>query len=128
MSDEEPIHDRRDQLDQVRSGLLQGERLYAVYDAKGTGTGFIGLTDRRVVVQDKSFVGKRVALVSIPYSRVASVAVLSNASVIGSFFSTGAIVITTSAGTHHEVEFRGNDRARHAHDLILYHLTEPSAR
>lgn len=125
MSDDAPVHDRRDQLDQVESGLLQGEKLYAVYDAKGAGTGFIGLTDRRVVLQDKSFVGKRVALVSIPYNRIASVAVLSNASVIGSFFSTSAIVITTAAGTNHEVEFRGNDRARHAHDLILYHLTEP---
>jgi hypothetical protein len=124
MSDEKPVYDRSDQFKQVASGLLEGERLYAVYDAKGAGTGFIGLTDRRVVLQDKSFVGKRVALVSVPYGRIASVAVISNASVMGSFFSSSAIVLTTSAGGNYEVEFRGNDRARHAHDLILYHLTE----
>jgi hypothetical protein len=121
---DEPIHDRIDQLRQVQSGLLQGEKLHAVFDAKGTYTGFLGLTDRRVIVEDKSFTGKRVAIVSIPYSRIASVAVLSSASVIGSFFSSSEIVLTTSAGTHHEVEFRGTDRARHAHDLILWHLTQ----
>ena len=125
MAAEQVIHDRGDQLRQVQGGLLDGERLYAVYDAKGGGTGFVALTDRRVILQDKSFVGKREAIVSVPYSRIASVAVLSNASVIGGFFGSSAIVLTTNAGSHHEVEFRGTDKARHAHDLVLWHLTRP---
>lgn len=36
--------DRVDQLTKVREGLLPGEEVYAVYDGKGIGTGFIGLT------------------------------------------------------------------------------------
>jgi Bacterial PH domain len=123
VSDVGPIHDRADQLRQVQSGLLDGEVLHAVYDARGTETGFIALTDRRVILQNKTYMGKRTAIVSIPYARVASVAVLSNSSVMGSFFSSSSIAITTSAGTHHEVEFRGTDKARHAHDLILWRMT-----
>jgi hypothetical protein len=95
MTTPEPIYDRKDQLQQVRSALLPGERLFAVYDAKGVGTGYIALTDRRVIIADKSFVGRAVALVSMPYRSVSSV------------------------GVHHEIEFRGEDKARHAHDFIL---------
>jgi hypothetical protein len=120
----QPIFDRDDQLRQIQSGLMEGEQLYAVYDGKGTGTGFIALTDRRVILQDKSFVGKKVAMVSLPYNRIASVSVLSNASLMGNFFSSSSVYITTNGGTHHEIEFRGTDKARHAHDLILWHITK----
>jgi Bacterial PH domain len=73
-------HDRPDQLQQVQSGLMQGETLIAVYDAIGAGTGFIGLTSHRVILQDKSFVGKKIAITSLPYSRITSVSVISNKS------------------------------------------------
>jgi hypothetical protein len=119
----EPEFDRKDQLEQVQSGLLDGEQLYGVYDAKGGGTGFIALTDRRVILQDKSFVGKRIALVSIPYDRIYSVAVLSDASLAGRFFSTSVLHVATGAGSH-EIEFRGADKARQAHDLILSNLIQ----
>ena len=118
---QQPEFDREDQLEQIQGGLLEGEQLYGVYDARGGGTGFIALTDRRVIIQDKSFVGKRMALVSIPYDRIYSVAVLSDASLAGRFFSTSVLHIATGAGGH-EVEFRGADKARRAHDLILGNL------
>jgi Bacterial PH domain len=114
-------HDRRDQLDQIVSGLLPGERVLAVYDAIGAGTGFLGLTDRRVIIQDKSFVGKKTAITSIPYSRISSVSVVSNKSWAGSFFSTGSIAIHVGAHTY-EVDFRGDEKSRYAHNLILHHI------
>ena len=83
-----PIYDSKGQLQQIQSGLLEGEQIIAVYDAVGAGTGFIGLTTRRVIIQDKSFVGKRVAITSIPYAKVSSVSVVSNKSWAGQFFST----------------------------------------
>jgi len=114
----DPIFDKREQLDQVQSGLLPGEKIIAVADAVGTGTGFLGLTDRRVVLQDKSFVGKRFALTSIPFSRISSVSVVSNKSWTGGFFSTSTIAVTV--GTHiYEVEFRGVEKAHHLHNSIL---------
>ncbi|MDI5944179.1 PH domain-containing protein, partial [Micromonospora sp. DH15] len=73
-------YDRKEQFQQIQSGLLTGEQIIAVYDAVGTGTGFIGLTDRRVIIQDRSFVGKRYAITSIPYSKITSVSVVSNKS------------------------------------------------
>lgn len=115
-------HDRPDQLQQIQTGLLDSEQIIAVYDAIGTGTGFLGLTNRRVIIQDKSFVGKKVAITSIPYSRITSVSVVSNKSWAGSFFSTGAIAI--NVGTHtYQVQFRGEQKSHHVHNVILHYIT-----
>lgn len=115
------VFDRREQLDQITSGLLPGEQVIAVYDAIGVGTGFIGLTDRRVIIKDKSFVGQKVAITSIPYSKVTSVSVVSNKSWAGSFFSTGSIAIHVGAQTY-EVDFRGSGKSQHAHNVILHYI------
>ena len=115
-------YDRREQLQQIQSGLLDGEQVIAVYDAIGTGTGFIGLTNRRVIIQDKSFVGKKFAITSIPYSKITSVSVVSNKSWAGQYFSTGIIAITV--GTHiYEVEFRGVEKTHHVHNVILFYTS-----
>lgn len=118
----EPIYDKKEQFDQVASGLLRDERIIAVYDAVGAGTGFMGLTDRRVMVQDTSFVGKNVAIVSIPYDKITSVAVLSNKSWVGAFFSTSSIAVNVSDRSY-IMEFRGTDKAHHAHNVILHRIT-----
>jgi hypothetical protein len=116
------VYDNKGQLQQIESGLLEGEQIIAVYDAVGAGTGFIGLTTRRIIVQDKLFVGKRVAITSIPYSKVSSVSVVSNKSWAGQFFSTGTIAI--AVGTHtYEVEFRGSQKAHHVHNVILHYAS-----
>jgi hypothetical protein len=113
--------DQQGQLDKIIEGLMPGERVLAVYDAIGAGTGFIGVTDKRVIIQDNSYVGKKIELVSIPFSRISSVSVLSNKSMFGSFFSSSQIVIGTASKTY-EVEFRGDGKAKHVHDLILWKI------
>jgi hypothetical protein len=115
--------DRQDQLQQIQSGLMDGEQILAVYDAIGTGTGFMGLTDRRVIIQDKSFVGKKVAITSIPYSKITSVSVLSNKSWAGSFFPTGSIAVHVGTQTY-EVDFRGNEKSHHVHNIILHYIAK----
>src|SRR3954467_15635546 len=115
------IYDNKGQLQQIESGLLDGEQIIAVYDAIGVGTGFIGLTDRRVIVQDKSFVGKKVAITSIPYSKITSVSVVSNKSWAGSFFSSGSIAIHVGTQTY-EVDFRGEEKSQHVHNVILHYI------
>jgi hypothetical protein len=113
--------DRREQLEKIQSGLLPGESIIAVYDAKGVGTGFIGVTDRRIILQDNSFVGKKIALTSIPYSKISSVSAVSNKSFAGSFFSSGEIAI--HVGTHtYTVEFRDDHKGKHVHDVILHYI------
>jgi hypothetical protein len=115
-------HDRPDQLHQIRTGLLDGEQIIAVYDAIGAGTGFIGLTNRRVIIQDKSFIGRKVAITSIPYGRITSVSVVSNKSWAGSFFSSGSIAIHVGPQVH-EVEFRGEQKSHHVHNVILHYIS-----
>jgi hypothetical protein len=73
----QPIFDKQDQLSKIMANLLQGEVVIAVYDCIGGGTGFVGITDRRVIIQDNSFVGKKVALTSIPYSKINAVSFVS---------------------------------------------------
>ena len=117
-----PIYDSKGQFQQIQSGLLEGEQIIAVYDAVGAGTGFIGLTTRRVIIQDKSFVGKRFAITSIPYAKVSSVSVVSNKSWAGQFFSTGTIAISVGTQTY-EVEFRGSEKTQHVHNVILHYAS-----
>jgi hypothetical protein len=116
-----PAYDKQEQFDKIAAGLLHGEQIIAVYDAKGAGTGFIGVTNLRVVLQDNSFVGKKVALTSLPYNRISSVSFVSDKSMLGKFASSSSIAVTV--GSHsHEVEFRGEDKAKHCHDAILWHM------
>lgn len=117
------IHDRPDQLEQINAGLLQGESVYAVYDCIGVGTGFVGITNMRIILQDKSFVGNKLAIVSIPYKNIRSVSMLSNKSMLGRFASSSSIGIDTG-GSVKEADFRGDDKAKHAHDLILWNMLQ----
>jgi hypothetical protein len=115
-------YDRREQYQQIVSGLLPNETIIAVYDAVGVGTGFIGLTDKRVILQDKSFVGKRVAITSIPYAKVTAVSLVSDKSWAGSFFSTGKIAIHVGSQTW-EIDVRGVEKTQHIHNVIMHYTT-----
>jgi hypothetical protein len=117
----QPIFDKADQFEKIQSGLIQGERVIAVYDAIGAGTGFIGVTDKRVILQDNSFVGKKIALTPIPYGRVTTVSFVSNKSMLGKFSSSSEIAIAVRGHTY-EVEFRGDEKAKHVHDIVLWHI------
>ncbi|WP_072688631.1 PH domain-containing protein [Rhodococcus marinonascens] len=118
----DPIFDKSEQLKQVEQGVLPGETIIAVYDCIGAGTGFLGMTNLRVVIQDKSFVGKRTAITSIPYKNIRSVSFLSNKSWAGQFFSSSSVALDIGQ-TNFEADFRGTDKAHHVHTVILQHIT-----
>jgi hypothetical protein len=44
--------DNKGQHDRIVAYLIKGENLFAVYDCKGSGTGFVGITDQRVIFYD----------------------------------------------------------------------------
>jgi hypothetical protein len=118
----QPVFDKQDQFDAIVASLVQGEQILAVYDAIGVGTGFIGLTSLRVILQDNSFVGKKVALTSVPYSKVTAVSFVSDKSMFGKLASTSSISISVG-GRDYGVDFRGDEKARHTHDIVLWHIT-----
>jgi hypothetical protein len=117
------IFDRPDQLEKIRAGLLPGEEIEAVFDLKGGGTGFVGITSKRIIFQDNAWVTNTKAVVSIPYSRIHTVAAQDAVGLFTGrgFFSSSTIVITTSAAPR-VFQFRGSDKAHIAHDLILRHM------
>lgn len=119
----EPIHDRREQLAYILNVALPGEAIDAVYDLKGGGTGFIGITDKRIIVYDKVFLRKMKAVISIPYSRVYAVASQDESGLLTGrgFFGSSMLLITTGDGTR-EFEFRSADKAHDAHRLIVSHM------
>jgi hypothetical protein len=117
------VYDKLDQLKQLEQVLLPGERIEAVFDCKGAGAGFIGITTKRIVFHDKQFLRKLKAIVSIPYSRIHSIATEDEAGLLTGrgFFASSKIHLATSHGEH-EFEFRGADKAHTAHNLILGHM------
>ena len=74
-------------------------------DMKGGGTGFLGITTKRIIVYDKAFLRKMKAVVSIPYSRVQTIAAEDESGLLTSsgFFSSSKLIITTS---HDEARLR----------------------
>jgi hypothetical protein len=116
-----PPFDKQEQLDKIQHGLLEHEKIIAVFDAIGAGTGFIGVTNKRLVLQDNSFVGKKVALTSVPYSRVNAVSFVSDKSMLGKHFSSSEIAVS-AGGQSYAVQFRGEEKAKFIHDTILWHM------
>ncbi len=45
-------YDKADQLNRTREALLPDEHLDAVFDLQGMGSGFVAITDRRLMLQD----------------------------------------------------------------------------
>ena len=58
MSNDKPYYDKKEQDEKIEHALLPNEQIWAVFDMKGGGTGFIGVTNKRVIVYDKTFMRK----------------------------------------------------------------------
>ena len=115
-----PEVDNNDQLNQVLPWLLDIEQLYAVYDCKGTGTGFIAITDKRLMFYDREFLRKRKALTSVPFSKITAVSSVDEG---GIFRSTSELAV--QVGSHeYELEFRGGDKAQRAYHRIMFELLQ----
>src|SRR5215211_7343415 len=100
--DQEVMFDTREQLKKIQEGLLPEETVYAVFDMKGGGTGFIGITDKRVMIQDSAFIRKESAIVSIPYDRIHALATSEDTGMLAGrgVFADSNIVLSTSARTY----------------------------
>jgi hypothetical protein len=95
----------------------------AVYDCIGAGTGFVG-NHRQARDRPGQLVrGKKTALTSIPYSRVNAVSFVSDKSMWG-FASTSSISVS-AGGREYLADFRGEQKAKHVHDVILWHMMKP---
>ncbi|MFC2045199.1 PH domain-containing protein [Chloroflexota bacterium] len=116
--------DKKDQLDKIESICLPDEIIRAVFDLKGAGTGFLGITDKRIIYYDKAFLKNKKALVSIPHNRIACVASEDHKGLLikSGFFVTDNLTITPIGIEPKTFEFRGGDKAHLAHDILMQYL------
>ena len=109
-----PVYDSSKQLERIQQYVIDGETLVAVYDCKGGGTGFVGITDQRVIFYDQAFFRKKKSMISIPYNRIVGVSSEDE----GTFLKTSEITLITSAGNF-SFEFRGADKAHRTYRYIM---------
>ncbi len=120
-------YDKKEQMEKIASLIIPGEQLLAVYDMKGGGTGFIGITDLRLIFLDESFMRKSKALVTVPFTKLSAIAVEDTGRTLNPFGATSKLVVT--AGSHDwEFEFRSNDKAHRAYHLIMSNLLQSEKR
>ncbi len=108
------IYDNKGQFERIKAYLIPGEALGAVFDCKGGGTGFVGITDRRIIFYDQGILFKKKTMVSIPYNQIIGVGSADE----GMVFTTSEITLITAAGKF-TFEFRGSDKAHWAYAYIM---------
>ena len=113
-------HDQKQQVEAILPWILDGERLHAVFDLKGSGTGFVGITNKRLIFYDKDFGRKRKALTSLPFSKITTVSSVDEG---GIFRSTSELVVHAGS-KEYEFEFRGGDKAHRAYRYIMHELLQ----
>ena len=116
--------DKKEQLEKIEGICLPDETIRAVFDLKGAGTGFLGITDKRIIYYDKAFLKNKKALVSIPHNRIASVASEDNKGFLikRGFLVSDTITISSIGLEPKTFEFRGGDKAHQAHNIIMEYL------
>ncbi len=121
---QQPVVDKKEQLEKIEAYAIPGETILAVFDLKGAGTGFLGLTDRRLIFYDKGFLQRYKAMVTIPYSKITVLASQDEEGILtrGRLFGSSKLAI--SAGhDQYEFEFRGAEKAHLAYQVIAQHLS-----
>ena len=123
MHAEDIVVDKKEQLEKIEAYCLPNETIRAVFDMKGGGTGFIGITNKRVIFYDKAFMRKKKAMVSILYNRISSLSSEDDSGGLmkRGFFASSVLTIQ-SGGDAFEFEFRGGDKAHQAYMMIMEYL------
>jgi len=124
LTTEEVVYDKKEQLKKIQAWLIPDETLFAVYDLKGGGTGFIGITNRRIIFYDRQFMRKIKAMVTVPYSQIAALSSEDKGGFMAGrgFFSSSKLGIQTTGNIFYEFDFRGADKAHEAYQLIAPNL------
>jgi hypothetical protein len=118
------IVDKKDQLEKIEGLCLPNETIRAVFDLKGRGTGFLGITDKRIIYYDKEFMKRKKAIVSIPHYQIASVASEDDSGLFmkKGFFVSDVLIINPVGLEPQTFEFRGGEKAHRAHNIIMEYL------
>jgi hypothetical protein len=116
--------DKREQLNKIADMCLMNEVIRAVFDLKGAGTGFLGITDKRLIFYDRNFFKGEKAMVSLPYDRIACIASEDDKGMFikPGFFASDKLFIYPQGLEPRVFEFRGADKAHLAHNIIMEYM------
>lgn len=119
------LFDKREQVDKIvnEGHLLEDELLFAVLDMKGGGTGFLGLTDRRMLFYDKSFIGKHKAIVTVPYNKITAIGSEDQ----GRILRTSKLIVKVGSESY-EFEFWSQDKGHAAYHILVRELLQNEPR
>ena len=111
-------------MEKIEDFCLPDEVIRAVFDLKGAASGFIGVTNKRIIFYDKAYMKSQKAMVSIPYSRISTVGSEDNKGFLvkKGFFVTDKLTISGLGFDDKTFEFRGGDKAHQAHNIIMEYL------
>jgi hypothetical protein len=113
-------YDNKGQLDRIATMVSSPEVLYAVFDLKGAGSGFVGITDRRLIFMDQGVIRKKKMIVSLPYSKITAIASEDSG---GFIFGTSALLVI-AGNREFDFDFRSNEKAHRAYHLIMWNLLQ----
>jgi len=121
---EDMVFDKKEQLQKIEDFCQPDEVIRAVFDLKRAASGFIGITDKRVIFYDKAYMREQKAMVSIPYSRISMVGSEDDKGFLirKGFFVTGKLTINGLGFEERTFEFRGGDKAHQAHNIMMEYL------
>jgi hypothetical protein len=112
-------YDNKGQYERIRAICLPDEVLLAVFDEKGRGTGFVGISNRRLIFMDVSPIRKHRLMISLPYAQITAVA----SEDTGNMPFAGSSKLTVIAGAREwDFEFHSNQKAHRAYQLIMHHV------
>lgn len=122
MSQQQPEveYDNKGQLDRIMPMLVPPEILYAVFDLKGGGSGFVGITDRRIIFMDQGVIRKKKSIVSLPFSKITAVA----SEDTGGFIFGNSTLSVIAGSREFDFDFRNNEKAHRAYQLIMWNLLQ----
>jgi hypothetical protein len=118
----EVVFDKADQAEKCAGVLLDGERLIAVYDEQGVGSGFVGITDRRLIYYNGQLTSKGKVIQSMPWRNISTVGAMDKGRFARGFFGSSELLVTTIDGATIHMKFRSNDKAHDVHQAIAHHI------
>lgn len=107
-------------MERIATMVSSPEVLYAVFDLKGSGSGFVGITDRRLIFMDQGVIRKKKMIVSLPYSKITAIASEDSG---GFIFGTSALLVI-AGNREFDFDFRSNEKAHRAYQLIMWNLLQ----
>ena len=114
-----PLVDDRTDLAVIYRSLFDGEQLDGLYRGCDQGVRLVAVTNRRLMMVETTSCEDRLALTSVPFSRVISVCYLASTDDSVAFSTTVGILVQEMM---YELGCRGEEQARELHDLIAWQL------